>query len=84
MDRLNITGALIPEHSRRARGEGNKRGGGDGGKGGGKEIDTRNDTGLCRGQEGVERPLQGTNLSCRAQLVPEVPRIPHGDGGHRA
>lgn len=35
---------------------------------------------LCRRQEGVEAAA-GTNLSCRAQLVPEVPRMFYGDGG---
>lgn len=42
-------------------------------------IDTRNDTSCVR-QEGVEAAT-GTNLSCRAQLVPEVPRMFYGDGG---
>lgn len=57
MDRLNIAGALIPEHSRaleRVR-EREKRG---------RAIDTRNDT-ACVRQEGVENRYR--EQICRAE-----------------
>lgn len=38
---------------------------------------------LCQARR-AWRPLQGTNLSCRAQLVPEVPRMFYGDRGQWA
>jgi hypothetical protein len=71
MDRLNIAGALISEHSWAQEERGRDRYG--------NMIRTVSN----RKREGwreVSGRLQGTNLSCWVQLVPEVPRMFHGDG----